>query len=289
MNFFQKIKNSIYSPSFYSEISQKTLGSAFGYFFLLILLLMVIRSIQPIYTVITDTQPKIKEMVNSAKNFYPKELVVKIKDGKVTTNVEEPYFIPFPFGMGKEIRNESSLGKFYNLVVIDTQTSFSPSQFDKYESAAWLTKDAVYYKSSNRSEFKSLSDVSDITINKALIDNLIDKVIPWLKFINPVFIVIIVIGFYIAYISRLVYLFFLAFLIWLLTKILKKSFTYGQSYKIGLYAMTTGFIAELLLSFTNFRGFFCMFTIITLIMVAANLQSKEKTQTETPTKIIANK
>ena len=73
------------------------------------------------------------------------------------------------------------------------------------------------------------------------------------------------------HVFRLLFLVFLAFLIWLLTKMMKKDKTYGQSYKIGLYAMTLGLILEVIFDFVHFSGFPFMFTIITLGVVAINL------------------
>jgi hypothetical protein len=268
MNFFRKIRNSIYSPAFYSNIPQKSLGSAIGYFLLLSLFLTIIQSISPIWKFSTTGQTEIKKFVDQAKNFYPSGLEVKVQKGKVSTNVQEPYYISLPKDKNRTAEDNQ------NLVVIDTKTPFSVEQYNQYETFAWITENSVITKSENKIQINDLSKTSNITINKTFVMSLINKFSPWLKLITPLVIIGILIGIYITYAGRLIYLFFLALIVWLLAKLFKKPLTYGGSYKIGLHAVTLGFIADLLFGWIHFPGFVFMFTLISLAVVLANMLSK---------------
>lgn len=234
---------------------------------MLIALLSVVSAIIPIYTIVTTFQPEMKNILNKASTMYPKELEVKVKNGIVTTNVEEPYFIKAPSD-----ENTSTDGA--NLIVIDTHTPFSVSQFDNYKSFAWVSKDAVYARS-QRNELKvySLSKIDDLMINKNKVDELFAKVSPWLVVVTPILSVFIIVGLFIGYVFRLVYLFFLALCIFLMTKIMKRPISYGQSYTVGLYGMTLSFLVGILQFFIKELQIPFLFTIIALVVVAINLRS----------------
>jgi hypothetical protein len=276
MGFFRTIRDSIYSPKFYSEIPQKKFRSAFGYFFLLVFILTVFSSILPINEFINKGRPAIDDFVKKTINIYPKELELKIENGKVSSNVKEPYFITLP----KEWTNNKNGNG--NLVVIDTATPYSAEQFNEYKSLAWVTKDSIFYREENQIKTADLSKVNNMTINKAFVDKLFAKFSPWLKWITPIVSAAIILGIYMSYTSKLFYLLFLALLIMVTANLLKKPLSYKDSYKTGLYAMTLGFFVDFILGFTNIRGFAFMFTLIALVVVLLN-KSKGEIPAKTPT------
>jgi len=274
MSFLKKIKNSIYSPTFYSGIPQKSFGSAIGYFLLLSLFLTIIQSIVPVWKFSTEGQMEIKKFVNKVTDIYPPELELKIQKGKVSTNVIEPYFVPLPFAKDKT-ENIS------NLIVIDTKTPFSIDQFNQYKTFVWITEDSVITRNEGKIQVNDLSKAPNTTINRAFVVSQINKFSPWLKFITPLVIIGILIGIYIMYSGRLIYLLLLAVTIWILAKLFKKPLTYGGSYKIGLHAITLGFFVDLLFGWIHFSGFPFMFTLISLLVVFVNfLQTQKEAQIE---------
>jgi hypothetical protein len=276
MGFLKKIKNSIYSPVFYSNILQEKFSSAIGYFLLLALFLTALQSIFPIWSFFTAGQPEIQKFVDRAKNFYPSELEIKIQKGKVSINAQEPYFVPIPKDV--DMKNETA-NAIDNFVVIDTENSYSASQFNEYKTFAWITEDSIITRDNNNStRIYDLSKASDMTINRKTITTLINTFSPWLKFIPPLVIIGILLGVYMFYSARLIYLFFLALLIWLLTKIIKKPLAYWASYRVGLYAITLGLLVELLINWIGQSGFLFMTTIISLIIVFINLSPTKNAQ-----------
>jgi uncharacterized RDD family membrane protein YckC len=278
MNFFRKIKDSIYSPAFYFSVHKRPLSSAVGYMLLLSLLLTIFASISPIYRFSTDGQAQINKFVNQVKNFYPQDLEIKIKDGKVSTNVKEPYVVPVPWKYhDKNVKQ--TINDFPNLIVIDTKTPFSVDQFNQYNAYIWIARDSVFIKNNGKIEANGLSKTPDTTINKTLVASIINKFLPYLIFINPLAIIMILIGIFLAHALRLIYLFILALLIWPLANILKKPLSYGESYRVGVYAITLGMLVELILGWSGSSGFPFMFTLVSLFVVLINfLQTPTQAQ-----------
>ena len=274
MTILSKIKSSIYSPSFYAEVQKKSLGSAFGYFFLLILLVSLIGTFPVIFSFVTKGQNELKSIISDVKNKYPQELEVKIKDGVASTNVVEPYVIP----MTSDMKNETT--GLQNLLVIDTKTPFSITQYKKYNAAVWLTKDGVYYRSNNTEEVRSqpLEKFGNVTINKKYVDEMVGKISPWIKYLAPILLIVIIIGLFLFHMLRLAYLFFFALCALLLAKAMKKSLSYGTAYKVGLYAITLGFIVELFQWFLGMTNIPFLFTVVSLIVVYINLKNQPATK-----------
>jgi hypothetical protein len=268
MNFLNKIQSSIYSPEFYSKIAKQSFGSAISYYLILSLLLTVITAAFPIYSFLTGGRNEIQTFADQIKDIYPSELEVEVKNGAVTTNVEEPYFIPVP----TEDKNASAEG---NLVVIDTKTPFSAKQFNEYRTFVWVTKDTLVMKSDDDSaQLRSfdLSEVSDVTLNKNSVNSFIAKFTPWLNLVYPVVVILIVFGVFMLYTSRLVYLLLLSAVIMLLLKLIKKPLKYADAYKTGLYAVTLGLLIETAVNLLRLQSLPFMLSIITLGVVYFNFQ-----------------
>lgn len=269
MSFFQTIADSIYSPDFYATMPKKSFGGALKYFLLLSLLLALVRSAVPAWNFVSVVRPEIDTLINRARVVYPPELELQIRDGMVTSNVQEPYSIPLP------MESDQSDDRL-NLAVIDTKTPFSAAQFDEYHTIAWVAKDTIFIRGDSEMKTYDLSDVSDFTVNKALIDSFLQSVSPWFNLITPLALAGIFFMMGMIHVLRLVYLLFLAFLIWIVMKMISKPLSYGQSYTMGMYAMTLGLLAELAFDWTNFQGFPFMFTLITLAVITGNFISSTK-------------
>lgn len=272
MNFLEKVKASIYSPELYREIPKQNFGSALKYFLLLILLSSIFSLVTSLDFFFNKFPNAASSFISNTTNIYPKELEITIKDGQVTTNVEEPYFIPMP--KGEVYRNTE------NLFVIDTKTPYSVGQFEKFKTAAWLTKDSIFFvDSENQPVAESIKTQSlagiDFKLDQEVIKNAFDKTAPWVKFIGPLLFVFSFIGLYLLNLWNLAYILFLALLIWLLSKVFGWGLQYSGSYKVGIYAITAGILMDLLITYTKpwlgFNGFPFMFTLITLAVVTANL------------------
>lgn len=276
MGFFQTIKSSIYSPEFYSKIKDKSLGSILKYFFLLILLLAILNTLILSYELTVKIPGEVKNFIVQTINAFPPDLVVEIDKGHVTTNAQEPFFIPFPSFEGDMGRQNLN-----NVLVIDTKTPFSSAQFNQYKTLFWLTKDSFFYE--NR-EFDTrsidLSNVDNIKIDYNFVQDLTSKIYPWLNVIGPILIFAVLLGLFIGFSFKLIYFFILAVLIFFLSSIFKWGLNYYTSYKTVVYASTLGLFVDFILfntgAYTGFYGFPLLFTLTSLCVATVNLQNYDK-------------
>lgn len=271
MNFLKTIGNSIYSPEFYSTVLNKSFKQIIIYFLLLILLLTIIRLVTLINPLLIEAPKALQGFATDVINCFPNDLEVKITSGQVTINAPEPYFI----SDCKATDNKQ------NLVVIDTKTPFTSSQFEEYKVAAWVTKDSVVYNRNNyETRSYSLTKINDYKLNKEVLNSYYNMATPYLKFIGPILLLLALAGIYLSYDFRLIHLLVIAVLILVMGKIFKQNLGFSQSYKLGLYAITLGLIVDLIVGitgqWTHFYGFPFMVTIITLAVVLVNLLLPKK-------------
>lgn len=204
-------------------------------------------------------------------NYFPNELIVNIKNGQIITNVKEPYFISSP-----------DQKDFNNLLVIDTKTSFTATQFNQYQTIAWLNKDSLFYRTGG-SDIRAfdLSQIREFKVDKNFVSLLINQFTPWIKFTGPILLALAFLGIYLIYLFYLVYLTFISLLIWALGRIFGWGLSFAGSYKIGLHAITLALLVDLTLSllrpWLNITGFPFMVAVITLGVVILNLKSYKNT------------
>lgn len=271
MNIFKKIVSSVYSPKFYSEISKSSFGSAIGYLSLVSLFLSIIYLVILMPTLL-QSSGKVGQYISKLAGSYPENLQVVIKDGKVTTNVTEPYYI------------YSETGE--KIGVIDTYTPYSAAKFAGYNVLFWVSKDSVFVKdSSGEIKVEDLSKISNLKIDKEAVGFVKSKIDPYVPFVNLVVCVAVFLGKFLASFGRLIYLSIFALIILLTLKIMKRDTNYAGAYKVGIYAMTLPFTIELILSIFKYKGFPFMFSLITLIVIIVNftIQSKSEAKIVTDT------
>lgn len=276
MRFFDTLRSAIYNPDFYSKIKKTGLGQTLGYFFLLALTLTLINSLVLSYELGIKVPEEIKKFISQTVNSYPQDLQISISSGQVATNAEEPVFIPFP-----QLGTEQKIDSLNNLLVIDTKTPYSATQFDQYKTLFWLTKDSLFYQSREYDQRSvNLTDVKDFKIDRSFIENIVEKINPWLKLIGPILIVAVFIGLFIGFSFNLVYFLVLAVLIFFLGSIFKWGLNYSASYKIAVFSSTLSFLVDLVLFntgiYTGFYGFPFLFTLISLCIATINLQNFDR-------------
>lgn len=219
-----------------------------------------------------------------ALSLYPDELVLRFENGQATSNVAEPYVIPVPASFG--IQNSD------NLLVINTQGTVTPADFDLYNTSAILGGDAVWVYDRKKEKIEiqkfDMFGKEAVVVNEQKVGEWID--IAWnigKKVLVASFIFVPFFIFSFLWFSYLTYLLFGAVIIWVVAKVRKADLSYSQSYKIGLYLITLPILYNTLTvaSLSSLRFPFA-FTIILAIVAYANLTptstisiSEEKTDT----------
>jgi hypothetical protein len=233
-NFWFDVKHSFYGPDIYASRLKESFWKGvyfilkFGLIMSIVLSISFLLALRPVY----------KELLtgNFVEKYYPNEdLQIDIKDGKVSTNVEEPYIVKAPNDLNK---NQRDLDKKENLFVIDTSDNLVLEKINSYNSYLVLTKDSlIINQSSVRSQTMSLSFIKDLTINE---NNLMDwstKLAGVIKIASIPLMILLVLFSTLGYV--LSYLFvsiFAALIVMLVGKIFKRNLSYKESYKISLFA-----------------------------------------------------
>jgi len=266
MKIFKQIKDAVYSPSFYSQAKDTTLGTALSYFTKVVLLSTLVISI--FYTItfsivlISALSPEVTPKV---VNLFPKELNLVMKDGKISTNVEEPYYIPFPKSENNDMKEESPK----NLVIIDTKSPLNLDLVNSNETLVLITEEYLVVKEKNaKITIQPTKSFPNIEINQTKIYSWIDSVRSVYAFIIPIAFVLIFVSLYIAssigYILAVLILTVIALII---TKIQKKNLTYSQLFKLGIYASTSLLLVSTVLSF----GFISLPVYISILIFLISL------------------
>jgi len=272
MNIFIKIKNAIYNPDYYKEVVQKPFSYSFKYLLVFALLFALVASIVltvKFIPVVKALQEKAPELAN----YFPQELTINIKNGEVSTNVQEPYFVKMP----QDWEDSSSHYKnFENQIVINTKDKFDINTFKSYKTAMLLTSDSVIYYSENQIAINSLNNIKDFTLNRQIIADLINKFKPLINILFPIlFIAVFFIGFFMV-VWKMVYLLFGALIIWLIAKIKGLKIGYKGSYKAGMQLITGPIVLVGILSAISPNlTFKFLFTILLIILALVNLKKTE--------------
>jgi len=236
--FFNQFRQAVSKPEFYKGVVKGRLKTALKYFLKLFGLLSLMTIIT-ILAVLIPAYPYLKDLKNKLPSLYPKELEIEITDGKVSTNVDEPYFIPlkpnvFPQPLEKGLNNRP----IENILVIDT--SSNPSEIDNFQTFAFLTKEDIAFKAENdQIRIQSLENVNDFQLNRNIIEKNWQKAVPYLKWIGIGILVFTIIAIPVfTILGRLVWVLFLSLLTLLAAKAMKYELNYKKALKINLYAVT---------------------------------------------------
>ncbi|MFA6294833.1 MAG: DUF1189 family protein [Candidatus Paceibacterota bacterium] len=280
MTIFKTIKDSVYNPAFYVEQKSTSLGKAFKYFFKLILLVTIITAIVACFQVIPIISNVFsQETFDILTNAFPQELKITFQDGQVSTNVQEPYYIPLPEVLSNKFSNKTEEEIIpENILVIDTKSSLTPELFDDNKTFAFLTRDYLVYPDNNKGKLsvQSLKSVPNMVLDKVKFGEEISKIQPYIKLVIPFIIVGFFAGLFFIYtIVNLLTITIGSFIFWIINKVRKIDVTYRQAFKLGLYAITLAIIIDVVLGIifgVNIPWY--IYLLISLISMFVNTEKK---------------
>lgn len=270
MNFFNKIKSSIYDPEFYSRALAGENTHPFKYFLKLITLVAFVYALIFAFTGAKDVKVFLDEAGDSIVAHYPKELEVKFEKGNATSNVAEPYFIKIPEEFNKEEGEE-----YENLLVIETKSDLNLEKFKSYKTFALLSKDSLVSQGTNgRISIIPLKDVPDSKINYDEVSKWYGNIKPFINALPYIFPILVFLGIILVQLFTLIYLLFGAFIVWIIGKMKNLDIPFKKAYHLSLHLVTLQIILTgvLYLSGNSVMPFFP-----TLVFVAAtwfNLKNK---------------
>jgi len=105
--FWQTFQKSLLDFAYYKDIAKASFWFSFKYLFLLLICLSLVKSVQlgVLYSSVRKNIPSyISIGQKELSALYPKELELRISNGNLYTNVQEPYTMEFPkvFGTWEE-------------------------------------------------------------------------------------------------------------------------------------------------------------------------------------------
>lgn len=229
--------------AYYKDILKARASFSLKYLFVFAFLFSVVASVRYAYS-FAAFLPKLPQYVAMAREkgagFYPKDLVVTVKDGEVSTNVKEPYVIDLPFALPVDGDNNPE-----HLLVIDTKAT--AERFTAYKSVVVVGKNTVYYRDDKGYKFYPLTDMKGTTvINKTLYDEWAGKVLPYLNYVPQIVygagtVGLLLLPFVLStgrMVEYLLALLVLTIFSLVIAKLLKKKLTYPILYRFGMHAIT---------------------------------------------------
>jgi len=257
--FWYILKRSLLDPLYYKELLSTSFGFSYKYLWTL-LTFLVVASLIPLIGLYISNRPQIPESLRGIRStlisLYPDELELRISNGKLYTNVDEPYEIPVPSEWG-------DLGK-QNLAVIDTQATVE--DYPDTDAFVLATRNAIVYPdrgSNNESLTTRVFYFREITrsvyVDKDLYNRIFIQLDPYIEKAPMLIDWVVLIGaLTLPFLGGLVWstgvllgLLFNSFFIFIIARILKFQFTYGQMYRLGMHGITWSLLTQVLLTITK--------------------------------------
>lgn len=238
--FLYVFKNSSFKPAYYADILKAKFSFSLKYFAALFLILSLLTSLTVSFLLNQQVKPYVNKLQDQLPSFYPAELNITIINGQVQTNVQEPFFIPldpglFPDDLNQALRQQP----IQNILVINTKAK--PEDIYKYQTFALLTSDAlVIAETESDLRVQSLQEIKDLTVNRQIVNDVWNKIIPYFKWIVPVVVLVLfLIVPSVTVVGKFIYLALFSILTFIAAKLLKhKAINYQKALQINLHAIT---------------------------------------------------
>lgn len=193
--------------------------------------------------------PAVRNTINTVlsqlETMYPDDLVIKSNNNVWEINKNEPFIIPFAK------MDEVPQGDLpENFIVFYKQGTIEDLQ--KYNAFMLINEKNVILQSTDKIESYPISDMPNGEFNKQSLKNAVANV---RGLVGPIEVgIILIMSFFIVLYNfgfRAIYLFLIATFVWLLSMVAGSHYTYKQSYRISLHAMTLPVVIELMLTTAN--------------------------------------
>jgi len=245
--FFYSLKRSLFDPKYYKkDIAKANFWFSYKYLLFLLLILVFVRSFSLAGAYLKNRpyiQPGVNRILTYAEKLYPANLELKLRGGKLSTNVKEPYI----YNLDHKLKVENTR----HLLVIDTKGSIE--NYPTYNTYVLATKNAVVYPSKARnndieqtSVYYFLDMKQDVTLNQRIFNNFLNTFRPYtykaLFFIDWLVLVLVslflIFGSFFWASAVMFGLLIMTFFVWIVSLIFKKKYNYGTLYRFGMHAVT---------------------------------------------------
>lgn len=279
--FFRTLVRTMHDKSFYREIKGTSFSQALAYFLKYHLLITVVITVWAMGMVGWFLfGGALDEIVGMTEELYPEDLAVTVEDGVVSTNVQEPYFVPIPQEWEADSKGQEV--PFENILVIDTNTPVSLEAAETYSTAVLVGERSFGVHNENRGfEIQRIPENVEVVIDRAWVE----EKAAWIsRMAKPIVFAVALLAiptvvFLSLSIVTLLYLLFAALLFWLVMKTKRLDYTYSQSYISSMYLVTLPQLVMLLLGWIPF-GRTIVFVVMAALLVEENKPQPEGASTE---------
>ena len=286
--FFYVWRNSFSSSEYYKDVIKAPFSFSLKFFIFFCFQLSIITTIFLGVKIFNPLNDFINRFPSTLGKVYPAELEIRIRNGVVTTNVNEPYFISvdqLERGI-KEMEDVKGLksDEIKNILVIDTNASVDDMK--RYQTYALLSRNYIsYYKDDGRIEIVPLEEVKNFTLNQNFVRNQLNKFIPLLNLV-PVFLLpFLLIGSFLFFVfGQLFYFLFVALALFLGAKLISYPISFLKSYQIDLHLATIITPFFLLLSVLNINIQFPFLRLIIFTLIGLYILNNIKGSAPEPVK-----
>jgi len=289
-SLWQKIQRTVYRPEFFgARVFEAKKGLRFYSFLLLFFIALKVLFALPAMVhfyqaILSDAWQEQQAVIT---NLFPDELVLTVKDGIFSTNVNEPYAIAVP----QEWRTADEATP-RNFLVINTKKPIEIQDFVQAETVIIISETSFGFRNPQSNELRIFDFDKKDWIEPASLDknqfaefvSYTANIIWWILVIGCIALPFIV--YLVLWVSYLVYLVFGALIVWGGAKWRGHQITYGDAYVAGMYLLPIPFAYEFLSSYGQglAGNIIFAFSILLFVMTLVNFRKvapeKEKTDTD---------
>ncbi|WP_456277438.1 DUF1189 domain-containing protein [Bacillus sp. AK128] len=248
-SFFRKFKHAVMKPNEYPSMVQEGVKRSILYLLLLALTLGVISGVYHAVSAAVSYNSFLGNLEENVPYFA-------LENGELTVEGDEP--IIFEEDGASEIFIIDDTGEY----TADNVESL----LEEYSMVVLVTKDSFIMVDGFETTEFPFSDLADIYVDKDMILNFL----PYLSW------VLVLVGFGIVFwffVSKLIMGFLYALFGLIASKVMKKRYSYGQLYSMGLYGITVPTIIAIILSMLGYSLPWIVYVAILMVYYVLALRS----------------
>ena len=264
-SFFKTLFFSL-NPFYYAEIVQKPLSFSYAYYFLFQIFFAAGATTYVVIRFFLPFEDLVDHLPDHIVRIYPDHLIIAISNGQVSTNVDEPYMIPFStvnplVSQFEKTSTVSGRGAFENFMTIDTYAG--TEDLDRYQTWSLLTWDSFLYIYNGHVETVPLNTVEKLTINEETVRSISSQIEPFTDHMIFILSLLSFMSFFVAGIIRLLFALIVSFFLFPLMRILKLHLSWSKSFQIVLH---TSPLIQTVLAIASLVGIHSRFPFMSILL-----------------------
>lgn len=269
-DFINTAKRSLTDLNYYKEVVKLPFKFSLKYLFFLLFILTLISSLK-FASILGFVIPKTPQLIAAAKDgvksLFPSGLVLTVRDGELSTNVKEPYYIDLPGVWGSP--------KDTHFITIDTKAKVDDIQ--SLNTLILLTKKSAVVKEKNNGlRVYPFSDIKEtLVLDRDTYNQFVSRFLPYLDYLPKILIILLILGILVWpfvgaglwLIGELFYLLITSVILLLIATLMKRKIRYSKLYQMSMHALTLPLLISFSLGFLGINLPFLIPTIILLLFM----------------------